>query len=159
MDSRMNQNISLRKNTDNMVILKRETHQWLARTWWIGARKRGRLHILENMVLSICLPWVVMVGEELPAFYFSVSLQNSISTWKSWTSVSMQLSTTVVSHKKSMELALTLRTLLLASTFPFSICAISSLMEIRASQNLSISACKGIYINTTYDQNMGLKFY
>lgn len=37
---------------------------------------------------------------------------------------------------------LTFRTLLLISAFPFSIWAISSLIEIRASQNLSNSACK-----------------
>lgn len=97
----MNENISFWKKTDNMVFLKRETHQWLARTWWIGARKLGRLHILENMVLSICLPWVVTVGEELPAFYFSVSPQNSIKTWKKELNKrKYATNTTIVSHEK-----------------------------------------------------------
>lgn len=46
------------------------------------------------------------------------------------------------SKKGACEAGNTLRTLLLGSAFPFSIWAISSLMDIRASQNLSNSACK-----------------
>lgn len=45
-------------------------------------------------------------------------------------------------------ISVTLRTLFWTSAFPFSICAISSLIEMRVSQNLSNSACKQFLLSS-----------
>lgn len=90
---------------------------------------QGKLHILWSMVLSTYQPWVVVVDEVLPTiFLISIIIPN------------ITLEQIIQNSQNLVIVIITMMTLLLMSTVPFSISAISCLMEIKASQNLSNSA-------------------
>lgn len=109
---------------------------WWARTSKSGAMGQGKQRTLGNTAFSMCLPLAMMEDVELP--------ENTNNHQNLHINFSKQY---YLSNKIFVLVFLnTLRTLFWTSAFPFSICAISSLIEMRASQNLSNSACKRIFL-------------
>lgn len=93
---------------------------------------QGRLHILVSKVWSRRQPWATKAGEEHSATRTHIV---SISHVESKENTKQRIKTLQKELQND-----TFSTLLLMSAFPFSISAISSLIERRASQNLSSSA-------------------